>query len=221
MEEWTKKKSALSLYRPEAGDGRGTRGDAITVLAEGGRRPLGRRGITNNKAQTAETTQRRQSLARLRRRIVAGSLPGRPDETSADTHPRRISGPDLRHRGRPDLRHRGLPNHFASLHWMMDPTYFSTGWTHGRPVGDGQLCRASSWAFLGPGRASGWPEKSPTGNPWPEPGPARPTFSKFWPEPGPRPEKARFFPGWPDGPARSNGNFLFSVARARPDIITG
>jgi hypothetical protein len=82
-------------------------------------------------------------------------------------------------------------------------------------------CPLSSWAFLGPGRASGWPEKSPTGNPWPEPGPARPTFSKFWPEPGPRPEKARFFPGWPDGPARSNGNFLFSVARARPDIITG
>ena len=56
---------AAPLYRPEACGGRGTRGDTINV------------------AQTAEATQRRQSQARLRRRIDAGSLPGGPDETSA------------------------------------------------------------------------------------------------------------------------------------------
>ena len=53
---------APSLYRPEAGV-------AINVVGGGGMQPLGSRGIAINVAQTTEATQRRQSLARLRRRI--------------------------------------------------------------------------------------------------------------------------------------------------------
>jgi hypothetical protein len=42
VDEWMRKKRASSLYRPEAGDGRGTRGVAIAALAEvGGRRSAG------------------------------------------------------------------------------------------------------------------------------------------------------------------------------------
>jgi hypothetical protein len=49
-----------SLYTTEVAEGHGTRGITIMFVGIGGRRPLSRRGIAINVAQTAEATPHRQ-----------------------------------------------------------------------------------------------------------------------------------------------------------------
>jgi hypothetical protein len=66
-----------SLYTSEVAEGRDTRGIAINFDARGGGRPLGRRDIAINVAQT--------SKRRLVASTSAGSLPCGSDETSAQT----------------------------------------------------------------------------------------------------------------------------------------
>jgi hypothetical protein len=76
---------APSSYRTEGGDGRGTRGIAITALAEvGSGRSAG--GITINVAQTAEVTQIAGAPEKTHQaRIVARRAQRNVRQTQADT----------------------------------------------------------------------------------------------------------------------------------------
>jgi hypothetical protein len=71
-----------SLYTPETTKGARHAWHRHYFAGRGGRRPLSRRGIASNVAQTAEATSA-PVLVRLRRHIESGSLPVGTDETSA------------------------------------------------------------------------------------------------------------------------------------------
>jgi hypothetical protein len=88
-------RAPLLLYAG-AVEGHGTLGNSINFVARGGRRPLGRRGITINTAQTAETMPPHKywcTAEKTRRaRSLLGGPMGRSKRSRSATPPRRFRG---------------------------------------------------------------------------------------------------------------------------------
>jgi hypothetical protein len=122
------------LYRPEAGDGRGTRGVAITALVDvgGGRSvaeasPLTWRKLPKRRSGASlapEKTLRRMVAARRARRNVRQTRAGAALCTSAQRPQRHIRGAYLGEVCRCER-----PDHFVSPRWRWDQTHFLTQWT--------------------------------------------------------------------------------------------